>query len=104
MVPSIGNPRTEQERQYHESLVIILDTLEKCLVHQPNDKTKYEETMNVKILLREICQFIGEHDCLFFFFLFFSVSTLHDYRCYLFFFFFFLTSYELSLPIYRRDK
>ncbi|XP_035742449.1 neurofibromin-like isoform X1 [Vespa mandarinia] len=58
MAPSIGNPRTDQDRQCYESIIIVLDTLEKCLVNQPRDTTKYDEAMNVKLLLREICQFI----------------------------------------------
>lgn len=43
-----------------ESIIIVLDTLEKCLANQPKDTAKFEEAMNVKLLLREICQFIGE--------------------------------------------
>ncbi|GBP42984.1 Neurofibromin [Eumeta japonica] len=45
-------PLTEQEKGYHDSLVIVLDTLEICLSSQPKDTTKYDEAMNVKILLR----------------------------------------------------
>ncbi|RVE54409.1 hypothetical protein evm_000894 [Chilo suppressalis] len=52
------NRPTEQEKGYHDSLVIVLDTLEICLSSQPKDTTKYDEAMNVKILLREVCQFI----------------------------------------------
>ncbi|KAL0113512.1 hypothetical protein PUN28_012574 [Cardiocondyla obscurior] len=48
---------SDQERQ--ESIIIVLDTLEKCLANTPKDTTKFEEAMNVKLLLREICQFIG---------------------------------------------
>ncbi|KAK2587535.1 hypothetical protein KPH14_003672 [Odynerus spinipes] len=62
MAPCIGNQRsfhsTDQDRQCYESIIIVLDTLEKCLVNQPRDTTKYDEAMNVKLLLREICQFI----------------------------------------------
>lgn len=50
---------SEFERSYYESLIIVLDTLEKCLSSQPKDTTKFDEAMNVKLLLREICQFIG---------------------------------------------
>lgn len=50
---------TEAEKGYHDSLVIVLDTLEICLSSQPKDTAKYDEAMNVKILLREVCQFIG---------------------------------------------
>ncbi|XP_014223009.1 neurofibromin isoform X2 [Trichogramma pretiosum] len=49
---------TDQERHCYESIIIVLDTLECCLANQPKDNTKYDEAMNVKILLREICQFI----------------------------------------------
>ncbi|KAK4305959.1 hypothetical protein Pmani_022180 [Petrolisthes manimaculis] len=45
------------EKNYYESLLIVLDTLEKCLSSQPKDTTR-DEAMNVKILLRETCQFI----------------------------------------------
>jgi len=37
----------------------VLDTLEKCLSGQPKDTCRYDEAMNVKLLLREVCQFIG---------------------------------------------
>lgn len=62
MVPTVGGQRsfsTEQDRYCYESIVIVLDTLERCLVNQPKDTTKFEEAMNVKFLLWEICQFIG---------------------------------------------
>ncbi|XP_044742019.1 neurofibromin [Chrysoperla carnea] len=49
---------SEIERNYYESLLIVLDTLERCLSNQPKDTAKFEEAMNVKLLLREICQFI----------------------------------------------
>ncbi|XP_028166056.1 neurofibromin-like [Ostrinia furnacalis] len=49
---------SELDKGYHDSLVIVLDTLEICLSSQPKDTTKYDEAMNVKILLREVCQFI----------------------------------------------
>ncbi|XP_037791196.1 neurofibromin-like isoform X5 [Penaeus monodon] len=45
------------EKNYYESLLIVLDTLEKCLSSQPKDTTR-DEAMNVKLLLRETCQFI----------------------------------------------
>lgn len=70
----------EFERDYYESLLIVLDTLEKCLssqvwlfvgfrspiaimvtkLVQAHDAAtvKYDEAMNVKLLLREICQFL----------------------------------------------
>lgn len=56
----VNRPQTETEKGYHDSLVIVLDTLEICLSSQPKDTAKYEEAMNVKILLREVCQFIGK--------------------------------------------
>ncbi|XP_063836459.1 neurofibromin-like [Ostrinia nubilalis] len=55
---------SELDKGYHDSLVIVLDTLEICLSSQPKDTTKYDEAMNVKILLREVCQFIGLLDTL----------------------------------------
>ncbi|KAG7295599.1 hypothetical protein JYU34_021868 [Plutella xylostella] len=55
-----NRPQTDLEKGYHDSLVIVLDTLEICLSSQPKDTTKYDEAMNVKILLREVCQFIGK--------------------------------------------
>ncbi len=50
----------DYEKNYYESLLIVLDTLERCLSAQPKDTTKFDEAMNVKLLLREICQFIGK--------------------------------------------
>ena len=41
---------TEFERDYYESLLIVLDTLEKCLSSQAV-QVKYDEAMNVKLLL-----------------------------------------------------
>ncbi|XP_033220846.1 neurofibromin isoform X1 [Belonocnema kinseyi] len=62
MVPSTGGQRsfhsTDQDRNCYESIIIVLDTLERCLANQPKDTTKYEEAMNVKKTLKEICQFI----------------------------------------------
>ena len=69
------------EKGYYESLIIVLDTLEKCLSLQAQathahhrgqnrseDSTsvvtssgatsKYDEALNVKLLLKEICQFL----------------------------------------------
>ncbi|XP_061381532.1 neurofibromin isoform X2 [Danaus plexippus] len=57
----LNRPQTELEKGYHDSLVIVLDTLEICLRSQPKDTAKYDEAMNVKILLREVCQFIDIH-------------------------------------------
>ena len=54
-------PGSEIERQYQESQLIILDTLEKCLLaNQSKDMTRLDEAVNVQSLLREICQFIGK--------------------------------------------
>ncbi|XP_063990874.1 neurofibromin isoform X3 [Diachasmimorpha longicaudata] len=50
---------TEQERNCYESIIIVLDTLEQCLANQPKDTANKDETMNVKLLLRQICQFIN---------------------------------------------
>ncbi|XP_046387119.1 neurofibromin isoform X3 [Ischnura elegans] len=50
------------ERNYYDSLLIVMDTLEKCLSGQPKDTTRFDEAMNVKLLLREICQFIDVHN------------------------------------------
>ncbi|KAJ8682950.1 hypothetical protein QAD02_018742 [Eretmocerus hayati] len=43
--------------QYYESIVIVLETLERCLSNQPRDAAKFDETMNVKLLLRELSTF-----------------------------------------------
>lgn len=49
------------ERSCYESLVIVLDTLEKCLSNEPiKDACNFDENMNVKLLLRHICQFLGK--------------------------------------------
>lgn len=71
----------EFERDYYESLLIVLDTLEKCLTSQAqaaaavaaadpapeqpvttsttgSTMPKYDDVMNVKLLLKEICQFL----------------------------------------------
>jgi neurofibromin 1 len=48
----------ELERDYYESLHIVLDTLEKCLSSQAAEAPKYDDVMNVRILLKEICQFL----------------------------------------------
>ena len=49
----------ELERDYYESLYIVLDTLEKCLSSPAGaEAPKYDDTMNVKMLLKEICPFL----------------------------------------------
>jgi neurofibromin 1 len=58
----VSGPRPhgpDMELNCYESLLIVLDTLEKCLSNQPKDTARFDEAMNVKLLLREICQFIG---------------------------------------------
>lgn len=57
---AVRPPGSDVEKQYQESQLIILDTLEKCLANQPKDMTRLDEALNVKSLLREICQFIGK--------------------------------------------
>lgn len=52
------------ERGCYESLLCVLDTLESCLSNQPKDITRFDEAMNVKLLLREICQFLGKYSSL----------------------------------------
>lgn len=49
----------EFEREHYDSLLIVLDTLEKCLSStQATEVPKYDDVMNVKLLLKEICQFL----------------------------------------------
>ena len=53
----------EFQRDYYESLLIVLDTLEKCLSQQTKEAApKYDDLMNVKLLLKEICQFLDMHN------------------------------------------
>lgn len=52
----------EPERCYHDTLIIILTTLERCLSNQTKDTSRFEEAMNVKLLLRELCQFIDVNE------------------------------------------
>lgn len=47
------------DRTYYDSLVIILTTLESCLSNQSKETARFEEAQNVKLLLREICQYMG---------------------------------------------
>ncbi|XP_078599565.1 neurofibromin-like isoform X3 [Branchiostoma floridae x Branchiostoma japonicum] len=49
----------DAEKNLHQSQLIILDTLENCLEGQPKDTSRLDETMLVKQLLPEICQFIN---------------------------------------------
>lgn len=50
-----GPIQPEFERNFYESQLLLLDTLEKCLNIQPKETTRYDEAMNVKALLKEIC-------------------------------------------------
>lgn len=52
--------KTEMDRNCYESLIIVLETLEKCLTCESKDNTNYDEILNVKLLLPHICQIIGE--------------------------------------------
>lgn len=52
----------EFERDFYDSLLIVLDTLEKCLSSQAAEAPKYDDVMNVKLLLKEICQYLDMHD------------------------------------------
>uniref|UniRef100_T1J6E5 Neurofibromin n=1 Tax=Strigamia maritima TaxID=126957 RepID=T1J6E5_STRMM len=50
------------EKNYYDSQIIVLDTIEKCLNEQPNDVGRNDETkipVDVKHLLRQICQIIN---------------------------------------------
>ncbi|XP_048468774.1 neurofibromin isoform X1 [Rhincodon typus] len=61
ILKNVNNMRifgAEAERNLYLSQLIILDTLEKCLAGQPKDTMRLDETMLVKQLLPEICQFI----------------------------------------------
>ncbi|CAH0561866.1 unnamed protein product [Brassicogethes aeneus] len=57
-----GPPRhgPELEKNYHESLIIVLETLEKCFSIQPKDSITLtmEESQNLKILLKEMIVFL----------------------------------------------
>jgi neurofibromin 1 len=59
---TVNGPRphgADYERNLNESLLIVLDTLNNCLGGEQKDTARFDENMNVKLLLREICQFIG---------------------------------------------
>ena len=58
--PSNCNLKHDAEKAGFDSVVIILQILERCLSTQSKDTARFEEALNVKLLLREICQFIGE--------------------------------------------
>ncbi|XP_045482705.1 neurofibromin [Harmonia axyridis] len=51
---------TEFERNYYDSIIIVLETLEKCFSIQPKDSIilTMEENQNLKALLKEICAFL----------------------------------------------
>ncbi|XP_070572256.1 neurofibromin-like [Ptychodera flava] len=52
-------PQTDAEKNLRQSQLIILETLEKCLTGQPKDTSRLDETILVKLLLPEICQFLN---------------------------------------------
>ncbi|XP_021368387.1 neurofibromin-like isoform X2 [Mizuhopecten yessoensis] len=52
----------EAERNYYESQLIILDTLEKVLTSQPKDTSRLDEAIYVKLLLPEICKFLNQQN------------------------------------------
>ncbi|KAK6622690.1 hypothetical protein RUM43_008532 [Polyplax serrata] len=54
----------DMERHCYESLVIVLETLEKCLTCESKDNTNFDENLNVKLLLPHICQIIVFSDVL----------------------------------------
>ncbi|KAK2173204.1 hypothetical protein NP493_892g01057 [Ridgeia piscesae] len=59
---SVDNMRIygpEAERNFYESQMIILDTLEQVLNSQPKDTSRLDEAMYVKLLLPEICKFLN---------------------------------------------
>lgn len=54
--------RHELEKNYYDSLIVVLETLEKCFSMQLKDSITLtmEENQNLKSLLKEICAFLGE--------------------------------------------
>ncbi|CAG0920975.1 unnamed protein product [Notodromas monacha] len=58
-ITEVGRPHnTEFDKNYYESLITLLDTLVKCLNSQPRDAMRHEDTTQVRLLLREVCQFM----------------------------------------------
>lgn len=51
-----GQIQAEFERNFVDSQLIVLDTLEKCLSSQPKEPTRFDEEVKVKALLKELCQ------------------------------------------------
>lgn len=52
----------EFEKNFYDSQIIVLDTIEKCFNEQPKDSTRNDETkvpFDIKNLLREICQIMN---------------------------------------------
>lgn len=43
-------------------MIIILSTLERCLSNQTKETARFEEAINVKFLLRELCQFLDVNE------------------------------------------
>ncbi|CAH1153410.1 unnamed protein product [Phaedon cochleariae] len=54
----------EAEKNYYDSIIIVLETLEKCFSIQPKDSIQLtmEENQNLKCLLKEICTFLCTKD------------------------------------------
>ncbi|XP_077995279.1 neurofibromin-like isoform X2 [Glandiceps talaboti] len=62
ILKSLSTMRFQQfdaEKNLRQSQLIILETLEKCLTGQPKDTSRLDETILVKLLLPEICQFLN---------------------------------------------
>jgi len=55
-MPSASLP--EFEREHYDSQLIVLDTLEKCLSSPAPEELKHDDVVNVKLLLKELCQFL----------------------------------------------
>ncbi|XP_018650060.1 putative neurofibromin [Schistosoma mansoni] len=49
----------DAERNFCDSLLIVLETLEKCLTCQPHDTSRLDETILVKNLLQELFRFMN---------------------------------------------
>lgn len=56
-----GLIQPEFEKNFYDSQLLLLETLEKCLSIQPKETTRYDEQMNVKALLKEICPVSTRH-------------------------------------------
>ncbi|KAB7494213.1 Neurofibromin [Armadillidium nasatum] len=49
----------EMDKNFYDSILIVLDTIEKCLSCQPKEISSFDDTLNFKYLLWEICHFLG---------------------------------------------